>query len=155
MRNTKNKKTVVTTKDPGVELMRILGCLIVLACHCVVAYKFDGQYHPDNTFIAGLWADGVAIFWFVTGFFFFKSSDAGKKLKNFAVKRLLPALGVGGVLFYLYDWATSDITFSESLHHTRQEYIDLFLGENGLLKLNSPFPKSGHFWYVIVYVFAV
>lgn len=146
------KNKISLTKDPGVELMRILGCLIVIACHCVVAYKFDGQYHPANTFIATLWADGVAIFWLATGFFIFKSADAGKKFKNFSVKRLLPALGVGGLLFYLYDWATSDVTFSESLYHTKQEYIDLFIGENGLLKLKSPFPQSGHFWYVIVYV---
>ncbi len=150
-----SQKVIAETKDCGVELMRILGCFIVIACHCVVAYQFDGEYHPDNTFIATLWADGVAIFWLVAGFFIFKSADAGKKLKNFSVKRLLPALGVGGLLFYLYDWATTDTTFLESLHHTKQEYIDLFTGENGLLKLKSPFPKSGHFWYVIVYVFVL
>ncbi len=147
-----SQKNIIQKKDPGVELMRILGCLIVIACHCVVAYKFDDQYHPDNTFIANLWADGVAIFWLTTGFFIFKSTDVGRKIKNFSVKRLLPALGIGGGLFYLYDWATSDVTFSESLHHTKQEYIDLFIGENGLLKLKSPFPQSGHFWYVIIYV---
>ena len=113
------QKVITQTKDYGVELMRILGCLIVIACHCVVAYKFDGEYHPDNTFIANLWADGVAIFWLVAGFFIFKSADTGKKLKNFSVKRLLPALGVGGLLFYLYDWATTDTTFLESLHHTK------------------------------------
>lgn len=146
------QKVITQTKDYGVELMRILGCFIVIACHCVVAYQFNGEYHPDNTFIANLWADGVAIFWLVAGFFIFKGADASKKLKNFSVKRLLPALGVGGLLFYLYDWATTDTTFLESLHHTKQEYIDLFAGKNGLLKLKSPFPQSGHFWYVIIYV---
>ncbi len=139
------------SKDIGVEFLRVLGCLIVIACHCVVAHKFDGVYYFPNTYIATLWADGVGVFWLIAGAFIFKGADAGKKLKNFSVKRLLPAIFAGGGVFYIYDWGTSDTTFFESIKHTKQEYVDLFIGENGLLKLKSPFPQSGHFWYVIVY----
>lgn len=143
------KQKIVTAKDSGVELMRIMGCLIVIACHCVVQYKFNGEYNFPNTFFACLWADGVAIFWLIAGFFLFKNSDVVKKLKNFSIKRLLPALGVGMGLFYMYDWATSDVSFSESITHTGEEYLELL---KGILKLQSPFPQSGHFWYVFIYV---
>lgn len=145
----KGMTKIVAAKDAGVELMRILGCMIVIACHCVVQYKFNDEYNFPNTFFACLWADGVAVFWLIAGFFVFRNSNAMKKLKNFSIKRLLPALAVGMGLFYLYDWATSDVSFSESISHTGQEYLELL---TGLLKLQSPFPKSGHFWYVFIYV---
>ena len=139
---------VKNKKDVGVELMRLIGCLIVICCHCVVQYKFDDGYHWPNTFIASMWADGVAIFWLVAGFFMFKNDNMAGKLSNFAKKRLLPALCVGVVFFYFYDFFTSNATILESMTHSAKDYGDIFLG---LLKLESPFPKTGHFWYVIVY----
>ena len=136
-------------KDVGVELMRVLGCLIVIACHCVVQYRFDDTYYWPNTFIACLWSDGVGIFWLIAGFFAFRNAAYGKKFKNFTCKRLLPTLAVGMTFFYLYDWMTSDVSLTESLAHTGEAYGSLI---TGLLKLDSPFPKTGHFWYVYVYV---
>ncbi len=59
MRNKKIPK--IESKDIGIELMRVLGCLIVIACHCVVAHKFDGVYYFPNTYIATFAASFVLV----------------------------------------------------------------------------------------------
>ncbi|MFQ6866632.1 hypothetical protein [Blautia sp.] len=56
-------------RDSAVELLRLLGCLIVIGVHTCLGAMVNGNYDFSRTFIACLLADGVAIFWFITGFF--------------------------------------------------------------------------------------
>lgn len=69
-------------RDINVELLRIIGCLIIVGVHTCLYQIVDDRADIGRTFISCLLADGVAIFWMITGFFLFSNKSYIKVLKH-------------------------------------------------------------------------
>ena len=59
-------------RDPGVEFMRILACLMVIGIHTALYAQVDGSWIFSRVFFNCIVADGVAVFFMITGFFLFQ-----------------------------------------------------------------------------------
>ena len=70
------------SKDLGVELARIFGCLIVISCHTVPPIKIDGIPVFSRVFLSCLFGDGVAVFWLILGFFLFQNKNYINTIKK-------------------------------------------------------------------------
>lgn len=76
-------RRMIMKRDSSVELGRVLACCIVIGVHiCLPAFVQDSYYDISRIFISCLVADGVAIFWFITGFFLFKNVSYKKVLNK-------------------------------------------------------------------------
>lgn len=64
-------------KDIPVELARIFAAATVIGVHTYIGSQVSGEYDFSRILIACLIADGVGVFWMITGFFAFKSEGGG------------------------------------------------------------------------------
>lgn len=79
--------------DVSVELLRSIASFIVICCH--VNMNLSGLYSSGSycgTFISVVVGDGVAVFWLITGFFYFNKKNYTGYLKNTFKKIALPLL---------------------------------------------------------------
>ena len=56
-------------RDPAVEFMRILACLMVIGIHTALYALVGSQWILSRVFFYCIVADGVAVFFMITGFF--------------------------------------------------------------------------------------
>ena len=142
-------KNIITLKrDPSVELARIIGCMIVIGVHTILGPVVNDSYDRSRVFLSCILGDGVAIFWFIAGFFCFKSSY-GKMLK-----RTLKNIGIPMVVFtlsafYFSEWILNGATIAESITYTKEEYLVII---KALLTWNNAFPYCSHLWYLYTYI---
>lgn len=135
-------------RDPKVELMRIIACAIVIGAHTYLSPIVNERADIGRVFITCLCADGVAVFWFINGFFLFRKTDYGALLLHTAKNILLPLLCVTLFAFYFGDWLMKGEPLISSLSHPLSDYRDLF---NGILSWNNVVADLGHLWYLYVY----
>lgn len=137
-------------RDSSVELGRVLACCIVIGVHiCLPAFVQDSYYDISRIFISCLVADGVAIFWFITGFFLFKNVSY-KKVLNKTFKNIgIPLIVFSCVCFYFSSWLFYDQPFLQGFVHTKEEYINVI---KTLLTWNNPVPSGSHLWYLYTYI---
>ena len=139
-------------KDPGIELSRILACMIVIGVHTVLPYSFSNGYDFGRTLIAMFFADGVGIFWMITGAFLFNTpADQHKKLlrKSF-LKIFIPAIVISFIWFYFHDYFANDVSLLDSVSHSSDDYKSII---HKLIRWNSF--ANGSLWYVYAYMFVI
>lgn len=141
-------------RDWTVELMRIVGCLMVIGCHTVPGSIQNLSDRGVNTglLLSCFVGDGVAIFWAITGFFLFSNFNYKKLLKRTAWRILLPYAVYTVFIFYLYDAFISHVPLTESLSHSAKEYFALFCNA---LTLEVVPQHSEHLWYVVTYLILI
>lgn len=139
-------------RDPAVEMARVLGCLIVIGVHVCLPAVAGGGYDPGRVFISCLVADGVAIFWIITGFFYFNNTY--KKIGRKTFKKIgIPMIVFSVFSFYLSGWILNDVPLAQSIFgHTKEEYVNVF---RTLLTWNNPVPAGSHLWYLYTYVLVI
>lgn len=137
-------------RDPKVELMRIIACAIVVGTHTYLPSVVSGQADIGRVFMSCVLADGVAVFWFINGFFLFKNKSYGSLLRHTLKNIIVPMVCVSLFYFYLGGWITDGETLAASVSHTPDEYKSLL---NGVLSWNNAVPDTGYLWYLYVYVF--
>lgn len=136
-------------RDPAIELMRIVGCLCVIACHINPGPLKHGVAYNSQIFITCLVADGVAIFWFITGCFLFREDfNYQRSLSHFAKKIGIPVCVFCLFIFFFYDFFISGTPILKSLSHPLSDYKALVYS---LAKLLVPVKRSGHLWFLIAY----
>ena len=86
-------------RDAQAELYRVIGCVIVVAIHC-----WQSRYGLDSSISSmviscGL-ADGVAIFWLLSGFFLYKNYSYRKTMKRTIKTVVIPTICVSLVAFF-------------------------------------------------------
>lgn len=136
-------------KDTSVELARILGCFIVIGVHICLPMFIDNTFDVGRGYISCLFADGVAVFWFISGFFIFRKFDYKKILTRTIKTIVLPMVIVNVVYFYFSGFILSNESLVESVLHTKDEYMYVI---SAILSWNNPVVEFGHFWYVWVYM---
>lgn len=140
-------------RDIGVELLRILGCLFVIAIHIKLNNTSNGVLDANRIFISAVLADGVNIFWMILGFFLVTEETPYLKRIKKALKRVvLPLFLYNAFTFYFSDFIFGGQTIGESMHHSWAEYKYVLC--EGILKWRDAFPYAGHLWFMYIY-FAV
>lgn len=134
-----------------VELCRIAGCLIVVGCHNLLPAVNQGVYDASRIFLSCLFADGVAVFWVIGGFFIFREKfDYRHVLRSAAVKTGLPLLFFSIFIFYCSGFILKGMTPAQSAAHTAEAYRQ---AAAALLSWNNPIgDEAPQLWYLYVYL---
>ena len=115
-------QTIRRKRNTAIELMRIVGCLCVIACYINPGPLKHGVAYNSQIFITCLIADGVAMFWFITGCFLFREDfNYQNTLSHFGKKVGIPVGIFSLFIFYFYDFVISGASIFESLNTTRSE----------------------------------
>lgn len=137
-------------RDYRVELMRIIGCLIVIGVHTLPSAMIsEGEYSRSLVLLSCIFGDGVAVFWIIGGFYLFRNYDYKKILKKTIGKVLFPYLLVEVFIFYFYDAIVGKELIKESLAHSAEEYLQILRNAISLRVLTE---HAVHFWYIITYM---
>ena len=140
------------TRDSGVEIARLFGCLIVIGCHTYLPISKDNSsFDFTRTFVAMVCADGVAVFWFILGCFIFRNQKSyGRLCKDMSFHILIPLAMLSVITFYLYPY-TQGATLINSICRPLPDYIEA-------LKATAVWKaiRGGeHLWYLYVYCLVI
>ena len=130
-------------RNPSIEFYRIIGSLIVIGVHSKDSILEKINYEGTKKFISCIFADGVSIFWFILGFYLFKSKDYYILIKKF-LKRIYVKYFALGIVFII-----SEKYFSKNPIFPTFKYIKNIF--HNLLIFQNPFPYLGHSWYLYTY----
>ena len=148
------KKTTVKQRDITVEILRIVGCLLVVGTHTKLDLYVNGQPDFSRVFIYAVLADGVNIFWLILGFFCFNSKLTYiQQLKQMAQRVLLPMVLFSAFCFYFGGWLLRGETLLQSMMHTGAEYLQLLT--NGLMRWRPAIDYTGHLWFMLTYALVI
>ena len=136
-------------RDVGIELARVIACLIVVGVHVSLADFATGSYDLSRGFINCLLAAGVAIFWMITGCFLFRPQPYATVLRRAARTIALPIALFSLVCLHFSGWLFDGTSLAESLSHTPTAYWD---GLKSALMLKLTIPGTGHLWYCYTYL---
>ena len=152
---TKNSSTSNHTKkrDLSIELMRIIACIFVICIHIGSGVLINGSFSKPSTFLTSIFADAVAMFWFITGAFIFKKDDYPKLLKATLRKVLLPAIFLILFIFFFDDWMFKGQTIGESISNSFA-YVPSAL-DSLLLQWATPVAHTGQLWYIFTYLLVI
>ena len=135
-------------KDPAVELARIFGCLLVVGVHCWINNFGVAIQSKSGTYIACIFADGVAVFWIISGFFIYKNYSYKQTLKRTVKSIVIPMLLLSAVMFFVLNNYLNGNGWHFILH-SKDDYKWIL---NSLLMWTNPVDRLGHFWYLYVYI---
>jgi surface polysaccharide O-acyltransferase-like enzyme len=137
-------------RDSSIELLRIIGCISVISTH-IMNIQIDENTNIENfprIFNGCLCADGVAIFWYIMGFFFFNKISYKKRLNLLFKKIYIPIIITSFFYFYFYDFNFNNPKIlSHFLKKTKKDYLFLFY--------NFLILEGGHLWFCYVYILIV
>lgn len=140
-------------RDAGIELLRVVACLIVIGTHVKFDWVApDGSADLSRTLVACLLADGVAVFWMITGCFLFRERSYPGLLRHTARSILLPVLVMSALVYVFWGVVAGGTTLAASPVHSAQENLGIV---RSLLSWTNPFPQLAHLWYLYVYALAM
>lgn len=125
-----------------VELMRLLACLIVIARH-VFPENPDLTNNSQYVFVWSLLSDGVAFFWFITGFFMYSKSYSYKK----TLKKLLTGVVIPMLIFNIISIALDNLTNGRALFSADNIGDEFF----ALITFSQPV-GCYHLWFLNLYI---
>ena len=138
-------------RDTSIELMRIIACFFVICIHLGAGFFLNGHFSRASTFLACLFADAVAIFWFITGAFLFKKDEYSKVLKGTLRKVIFPTLALIAFIFFLNGWMFDGVSLTESIKSAVWRIPSAL--ESVFLWWVTPVAHTGQLWYIFTYVF--
>ena len=141
-------KEINMKKDPAVELARIFGCLLVVGVHCWINNFGVAIQSKSGTYIACIFADGVAVFWIISGFFVYKNYSYKQTLKRTIKSIVIPMLLLSAAMFFVLNNYLNGNGWHFILH-SKDDYKWIL---NSLLIWTNPVDRLGHFWYLYVYI---
>ncbi len=139
-------------KDVTVELLRVIAILMVIGTHIKLPMNVGDSIGKARVLISCLVGDGVAIFWMILGFFYFRSSYK-KHVCRLVSRIVLPLFICSAIGFFFYDFLIgANNSIVDSMSHTAEEYKLLL---RSLLKWENGVNGASHFWYLYVYVMVI
>ena len=79
-------------RKASVELARLIACLLVIGVHVSLSTVVNDTYDASRLLSACLVADGVDIFWLISGFFMFNTKSYWKLLKRTFKNIVIPMI---------------------------------------------------------------
>lgn len=136
----------VRKRDAGVELARILGCMIVLGNHVYLPINGD----TGRALVGTFYADGVAVFWLILGFFLFQQESFEKLIRHTFLRIFVPMFFFSLFSFYVYPYVSGEASsLLESLHQPLRHYWTAF---KATIRWT---PIVGHLWYLYIYILVI
>lgn len=145
-----NKGNKRLKRDPNIELLRIIGAFIVVIVHTNLSAYVGGKVDYSRVLLKCFASDGVAIFWIITGCFYFNNGNWIRLMKKTLKSIALPTI------FLLIFWQFIGTQFLLE-HHTIAESLKIgveHIGnlKNVLLELDTKYISHiGYLWYMFVY----
>ena len=139
------KKTKI---DVGVQLARLIGCFIVIGVHIKLADNVSGNYDFARLLISCILADGVAVFWMISGCFLFRTKSYSKLLVRTVKTILVPLLILSAFLLLFADFLFNSVSITDSMPSLSKVFSTI----KGMLTLRPTVSGSGHLWYCYAYI---
>ena len=79
-------------RNISVEIARVIACMHVICVHVCLPMVENGNFNFLRGIFSGICADGVAVFWLISGFFMFNNFDYRKTLKRTWKKIIMPLI---------------------------------------------------------------
>jgi len=145
MTKSTDKKTI-KKRDPSIDLIRVIACLLVVGTHV----DLMGTGDATKLLIRLIFADGVTLFFILSGFFFFK-----KGFKD-TLKRTLTGIVLPGVIVMLLSYQFAPFIRDEQtllfclthLNFDIRGFITDVLSWGGTIRESL----AGHLWYIFTYL---
>ena len=137
------QKFFPSKRNPSIEFYRILGSLIVIGVHSIGSIPKKENYEGARSFISCIFADGVAIFWFILGFHLFKSTDFYILIKKFLKGIYAKYFALGFAFIILKNYFSKKPLFP-TIKNIKNIFYNLLIFQN-------PFPYLGVSWYLYTY----
>ncbi len=136
----------IKKRDPSIDLIRVIACLLVVGTHV----DLMGTGDATKLLIRLVFADGVTLFFILSGFFFFK-----KGFKD-TLKRTLTGIVLPGVIVMLLSYQFAPFIRDEQtllycLTHLNFDipgFITDVLSWGGTIRESL----AGHLWYIFTYL---
>ena len=147
---TQKRKCFLSMKSRNfsVSLAKFLASVAVILCHAHI-YTINNTtsefFRPTFTVIL---ADGVAFFFFITGFYYFKTDHYKTLLKKTFFKVALPGFAMITFYYYFYNLLVRKESFAESGVLTLSSQLTFY-------KDLISFQKTDVYWYVYAYLLVV
>lgn len=138
-------------KNTNMELLRVIACLIVIGCHKTITVSENDIFLYHRVFLKCVFADGVAVFWFLSGCFAF-SGGYKKGLVRFFKKVFIPTAVFSVFMYFFYPPLLGDMSLADSFFRSPAEYKEFVIN---LLRFQNPVAVTPHLWYVYVYAVLV
>lgn len=139
-------------KDLSIEMMRCIACVFVVGVHMFVSQQFAGEYVFPRVFASCSLADGVSIFWMITGFFMFGNKSYLKMLKKTATKILVPMILLSIFAFFLFGWYAGFSSIGESIFKTPDQIKHVV---DSIFEWHNGVDGTDHLWYLYTYILLV
>lgn len=140
----------MSIRDPHVELLRIIAAFIVIIVHTNLSAYINGDVDYSRVFLKCCAADGVAIFWLITGFFYFRKKNWLHLLRKTVKTIIIPTL----VLLLFWQFLGTQFLID---HNSIWDSIKIGLDnigdlKNVILEFDTKYiPHIGYLWYMMVY----
>lgn len=141
-----------TKRECDIELARILASMIVVGVHVCLPQIVNNQPDPGRTFISCFLADGVAVFWLITGCFLFQNTSYVKLIKRTGKHIVIPMAVLSVFIFYFGDFLQRGTSLTESVMHPLSDYKEVV---KSLFMWTNPVGDLGHLWYLYVYILVI
>lgn len=137
-------------KDIRVEVLRILGILIVIGVHLCLPMSEGASLDRGRALITAFFADGVAIFWCISGFFIFDKYSYSCTMKRMLKTVVLPLIGFSIFIFFFGDLILkNNVSLIESISHSKEECINII---RSIMMWENPFTEHLQLWYLYIYI---
>ena len=138
-------------RETGIEAARVTACLVVICCH-VLPYVIDGMDGGSFgvMFLRTLCADGVGIFWLISGMFLFSGRKYASLLRRTARRIALPLVLISFAVFFARGFRFED-RISYSLPEAGR-FISLL---RSFLSLRNGVPGLDYLWFLYTYLWII
>lgn len=126
--------------------------MIVVGVHTCLGTVVDGHQDVSRLYIACIFADGVAVFWLLMGFFLFNNKRYDKLLLKTVRSIIVPMFIFSVFLFWTGEWLIEGIPFWDGMTHASTQIIPAL---KTLLTWRNPVKNAGHLWYLYIYVLII
>lgn len=135
----------------NLDMLRIIACLFVIIIHVMSGDLIDSSIDWQALTIHCIVADGVAIFFSITGFLWFRFDKSYKTiLRNLCRRVIVPTIVAGVISQVLYKWINSN-SWAFSIELLSRPNFKAIV--NGLFQHNMGLWNnlSDIYWYVLEY----
>lgn len=137
-------------RDIRVEALRIVGVFIVIGVHVCLPMSVGKNLDSGRALIAAFFADGVALYWLISGFFMFERFDYKRTLERTMKTIVLPLIVFSVFIFFFGDFILkNDVSFIDSILHSKEEYLEIL---RSLMIWENPITEHLQLWYLYIYI---